>query len=152
VGDRQFDLAQSRGPNAFVADGPQLDPLANEPPAIVVRERRRLTHLAADVAGQQVGLDQHLKAVANADHRLLGVDELAQRLAQVVGDLVGEDLASGNVVAVAEPAGDGEDLVNRAASPGFRATGSGGRVRRRCRRVRRRGRFRRRSSCRRYGG
>ena len=60
---------------------------------------------------EQPGLEQHLEAVADAEDQLLGVAELAEGVAEEVRELVGEDLAGGDVVAVGEAAGDDEDLV-----------------------------------------
>ena len=59
----------------------------------------------------QAGLEQHLKAVADAEDQLLLIAEPPQGVAEEVGELVGEDLAGRHVVAVGEAAGDDEDLV-----------------------------------------
>ena len=67
------------------------------------------------------GLDQDLKAVADADDQLAGVAEFAERVGQVVLDLVAEDPAGGDVVAVAEPAGEAENLKLGQPSPAIRA-------------------------------
>jgi len=61
-------------------------------------------------AGQQAALDEHLEPVADAQDELAGGDEVVERLGEAVEHLVGEDLAGGHVVAVAEPAGDQEEL------------------------------------------
>ena len=96
-----------RQEDALVAVGPQVDPAVLERPQSFqasVASRWRLG--GVDPApGQQAALDQHLEAVADAQHQLAGGDELVQRLGQAVEHLVGEDLAGGHVVAVAEPAG-----------------------------------------------
>jgi hypothetical protein len=76
-----------------------------------VREGGRLPAPPAEGARQQLRLDQHLEPVADADHRPARLDEAAQRVRQVVRDLVGEDAPGGDVVAIAEAAGDGEQLV-----------------------------------------
>ncbi len=55
-------------------------------------------------------LDQHLEPVADAQDQLAGVLESRQALGQMVLDLVGQDASGGHVVAVAETAGDAEDL------------------------------------------
>ena len=66
---------------------------------------------AGGVAGeQQVGLDQDLEAVADAEDQLAGVAERLQCVGQMMADLVAEDAAGGDVVAVAEAAGEAEDL------------------------------------------
>src|SRR5439155_12345823 len=56
------------------------------------------------------GFDEDLKAVADANDGFAGFDEAMQRLGEVLGDLIGEDSAGGDVVAIGEPAGDGEEL------------------------------------------
>ncbi len=66
--------------------------------------------LPARGAGQQVSLHQHLKAIADADDRFAGVDKRPQRVGQVMAELIREDSAGVDVVAVAEPAGEGEHL------------------------------------------
>ncbi len=60
---------------------------------------------------EQAGLEQNLKAVADAEDEPFGIAEAAQRVAEKVGELIGQDLARRHVIAVGEAAGDGEDLV-----------------------------------------
>ena len=62
------------------------------------------------VAVEQAALDEHLKAVADAEDQLAGVAKRGERVGQVMPQLVAEDAARGQVVAVAEPAGEAEDL------------------------------------------
>ena len=66
--------------------------------------------MSASSVQQHARLDQHLKAVADAQDQLAGGLELGQRVGQVVLDLVAQDPAGRHVVAVAEPAGHAEDL------------------------------------------
>ena len=54
-----------------------------------------------------------------ADDRPAGLDEPLERIAEVVHDLVGQDPPRGDVVAVAEAAGDGQDLVTVRCRSGF---------------------------------
>ena len=72
---------------------------------------------------EQAGLEQGLEAVADAEDQPFGVAEAAQGVAEEVGELVGEDLAGGHVVAVGEAAGDDEDLVAHAAGRAARGGG-----------------------------
>ena len=62
-------------------------------------------------AGEQAGLDEDLEAVADADDEFAVVDELLERGFEMVDELVGEYFSGGDVVAVGESAGEGEDLV-----------------------------------------
>src|SRR5207248_752698 len=101
---------ESFRPDALSAGGFQRNPAVDESARVVVGERAGLAASSRDGAGQKVSLDQHLKAVADSDDRLARVDEVANRVAQVMHDLVGEDATCGDVVAVTESAGDGENL------------------------------------------
>jgi hypothetical protein len=78
-----------------------------------------LAGLAGQWAGQQIGLDQNLKAIADSNDRFARGDEIKQAIAQMLRDLVGEDSASGNVVAITKPAGDGQGLVVAQLGGGF---------------------------------
>ena len=62
-------------------------------------------------AGQHAGFEQDLEAVADAEDELVRVQEPPERVAERAGQVPGEDHAGPEVVAVAEPAGDAEDLV-----------------------------------------
>ncbi len=62
-------------------------------------------------AREESGLDEDLEAVADAEDELAVVDELSEGGFEVVNELVGEDFTGGDVVAVGEAAGKGEDLV-----------------------------------------
>ena len=61
--------------------------------------------------GEEFGFDEDLEAVAYSEDDFLAVDELVEVVGEVMDDLVGEDFTGGDVVAVTEAAGDGEDLV-----------------------------------------
>ena len=65
---------------------------------------------ASQGAREEVGLNQNLESVADADDGFTGFDESAEGVAEVVDELVGEDFAGGDVVAVAKAAGEGEDF------------------------------------------
>ena len=88
-----------------------MDPSVRETSGVISRERAGLAGFAGQGAGQQVCFDQHLKAIADADDRLAGRDEIEQTLTQMMGNLIGENSPGGDVVAVAESARDGEGLV-----------------------------------------
>ena len=87
----------------------EVDPAVDESARGVPGERGALP--CRVVAVEQAALDEHLEAVADAEDQLAGVAERGERVGQVMAELVGEDAARGHVVAVAEPAGDAEDLV-----------------------------------------
>ena len=69
-----------------------------------------LAHTAGDRAGEQIGLDQHLKPVADPDHRLARGDEVVEGVAKVMRDLIGEDLPRRNVIPITEPPRDRQKL------------------------------------------
>ena len=69
--------------------------------------------MTGEGAGEQVGFDQNLESVADSDDGFAGLDEAAYGVAEVMGDLIGQDFAGGDVVAVAESAGESEDLAIR---------------------------------------
>ncbi len=60
---------------------------------------------------EQPGLEDGLKAIADAEDQLAGVAEAAQGVAKEVGQLVGEDLAGRDVIAVSKAAGNDEHLI-----------------------------------------
>ena len=51
------------------------------------------------------------KAIADAEDQLVGVAETAQGVAEKVGQLVGEDLARRDVIAVGKTTGNDQDLI-----------------------------------------
>ena len=86
-------------------------------------ERQRGDRLVGSIGQEHAALDQNLKAVADAQDQLAGGFEGLQRIAQVMAHLVAEDAAGTDVVAVAEAAGDAENLVLGRPAAGFRAGG-----------------------------
>jgi len=66
-------------------------------------------------AGQEAALDEHLEPVADAQDQPVGGQELLDHVGQVMDQLVGEDFAGGDVVAVTETTGDRQNLVIRQA-------------------------------------
>lgn len=63
--------------------------------------------------------DEHLEAVADTHDESAAIDESREGVAQTVADLVGEDATAGDVVAVAEAAGDRDDLEPVEGCRGF---------------------------------
>ena len=61
-------------------------------------------------AGENAGLDEDLKTVADAEDEFALVDEGAEGGLEVVDELVGKDFAGGDVVAIGKAAGESEDL------------------------------------------
>jgi hypothetical protein len=60
---------------------------------------------------QQVGFQEHLKAIANAEDQLLIVAKLAERLGHMMQHGVAQYAACGNVIAIAKTAGYAENLI-----------------------------------------
>ena len=94
----------------------ETHPSIDKAPAVVVREGAGLPGLSADRAWQQLGLDQNLEPIADADDGALAGDEILERVADVIHELVGENLSGGDVVAVTEAARESEKLVLAKAS------------------------------------
>ena len=63
------------------------------------------------VRQQEARFQQNLKTVADAQHQFAGVTKVLKRLDQVVANLAGDDASGGDVVAVAEAAGQAQNLV-----------------------------------------
>lgn len=87
--------------------GPHGNPTILVSTGVVQREGAR--H-AAVAAGKQPHADEDLKAVADSQNGAAAGDELAKVVTQVVDELVAEDFSAGDVIAITEAAGDGEDL------------------------------------------
>lgn len=66
---------------------------------------------AAVVAREQAHAHENLKAVADPEDESAALDEGAEMVAEVMVELIREELAAGDVVAVTKAAGDGEELV-----------------------------------------
>src|SRR6185503_11411044 len=62
---------------------------------------------------QNAGLDENLKAVADAEDQLAGVFEFLYHGSQVMSNLVAQNATRGDVVPIAEPARQAEDLKVR---------------------------------------
>lgn len=66
---------------------------------------------AAVVARQKAHADENLEAVADPEDESAALDEGAELVAEMMIELIRKELAAGDVVAVAEAAGDGEELI-----------------------------------------
>ena len=100
-------------PFAEVGDDGRCDPAVFESAVGVVGEGGGVPVVGGELgdgAGEKAGFDEDLEAVADAEDDFAVGDELAERGAEVVDELVGEDFAGGDVVAVGEAAGEAEDL------------------------------------------
>src|SRR5262249_8799657 len=109
VGDGEVKAIDTLKEGGALAVGLEVDPAVIELAGLVVGEGGDGPILIG--RDEERGLEQNLKAVTDAEDELLVVAEATQRVAEETGQLVGEDLAGGDVVAVGEPARDGEDLV-----------------------------------------
>ena len=111
VSDGEIDgFVEVGGPDASAGLRLEAHPLGGEAVGVVVGKRAGLSRAAGDGAGEQAGFDQDLESVADTNGGFSFFDKSAQDVAEVVDELVGEDFSGGDVVAVAEPAGDGEQL------------------------------------------
>ncbi len=112
VGNGQIHRFDPLGPDAFARPGwwSKMNPAIDKSAAVVVGEGRGLTGLAGERAGQDIGLDKDLKPVADADHRFARCHEISKHVTEMIGDLIGQNSAGGDVVAVTEAAGEGEYL------------------------------------------
>ena len=66
------------------------NPAIDKSAAIIVRQRAGLPGISGDTSGQEIGLHQNLKTVANADDRFTRRDEIVKRIVQVMRNLIGE--------------------------------------------------------------
>lgn len=109
VRDGQLEAVDVVEKNALPASGAKAHPAALEPARLVPRERGALPFCI--VAVEQPALDEHLKAVADAEDQLAGVAKRGERIGEMVLELVAVNAPGRKIVAVAEPARQAEDLV-----------------------------------------
>jgi hypothetical protein len=88
-----------------------MHPAIDESAAGVVGKRAGLAFAATDGTGEQIGFHQDLKAITDADDRFSGFNEQPQRLGQMMSHLIGQNSTGGDIVAVTETAGDGQELI-----------------------------------------
>jgi hypothetical protein len=119
MGDGEVDGAQAFGPDTFAFAGKQMNPAIDKSTGVIVGQSGGLAGLAGEGAREEVGLNQNLESIADSDDWFAGFDEAANGLAEVMDDLIGEDFPGGDVVAVAEAAGESEDLAVGEDSGGF---------------------------------
>jgi len=115
VGDGEVEDGGTafREPRALFGDAAEFDPAVFEAALGVIGEGGGVPIVGGELrhgTGEEAGFDEDLEAVADAEDEVAIVDELAEGGAEVVDELVGEDFAGGDVVAVGEAAGEGEDL------------------------------------------
>ena len=87
-----------------------MHPAIDQSPSVVVGQGCRLAGSPGQRTREQIRLHEHLESVANSDDRLGRFDESPQGIAEVVDDLICQYFSSSNVVAVAESAGNRQDL------------------------------------------
>lgn len=87
---------------------------AESNPAVFVAaglvQGQRCTDTAV-VAREQAHANENLKAVTDSEDECAAIDEGAELVAEMMVELIGEELSAGDVVAVTEAAGDGEKLI-----------------------------------------
>jgi hypothetical protein len=96
-----------------------MNPAVEKSTRVVVGKGRGLAGSARQRPGQQVGFDQNLKSVADPDNRLARANKFPQSVAKVVHELISEDFASRDVVAVTEAARKGQYLAFPQNAGGF---------------------------------
>ena len=109
MGDRQFEPFHALQKHAAARHRLQMHPAVEELAGCVVGEAR--AGCPRDRIGQQQArLQEHLKAVADAEDEPATVAELCQALSEPRLQFEREDSPTGDVVAVGESARDAEDL------------------------------------------
>lgn len=114
VGDGDVDPLAGLDKDALVGGGFEPDPAVFEFPGIVIGDRGLLVGLDTvgdGQAGQDAGLDQDLEAVTDSQDQFVGFDKFADFVAEMMFQLVGQDLTGGDVVAIAESAGQCQNLI-----------------------------------------
>ena len=109
MGYGQFEPAETLEEDAVAWDRPQAHPAVHEPARAVVRQRRQ-RRAGRRVGEQQARLQEHLEAVADAEHEAAAIAKAQQGVGQPGADFEGEDAAAGDVVAVGKASRDAEDL------------------------------------------
>ena len=110
--DGEFKIRQALRPDtAGVVWHAEFHPAVDESAGVIVCQCAAL--LAQCFGGdgrEQPHLDQHLKAVADAEDKRAVVDGLAESFEQVAFHAVGEDAAGRNVIPITEPAGQRDNV------------------------------------------
>ena len=119
VSDRQLQPIDVLEPNSIPRRRGHVDPAVLDGLCSSSRERGQRALLVR--RDQQAGFEDHLEAIADAEDQLLLVAERANFVGEEGHQLVCEDLAGRDVVAVTEPAGDAENLVIVEARSAFSA-------------------------------
>jgi hypothetical protein len=59
----------------------------------------------------EASFDESLKTIAHAKNQAFAIAKFAKGVSEGVGELIGEDFASSDIIAVSEPTGDTKDLI-----------------------------------------
>ena len=108
MGDGQIHRIDSLQEDALVLIASQMYPAVFKLSRIVPGQRGGWH--SVDVVQQEARLDQDLKAIADTKNQLLRSFELVKRVLQMVADLIGQDSARSNVVAIGKTARKTENL------------------------------------------
>ena len=109
VGDGDVEAIHTSEERTFAGLNGEVDPAIFELAGGIMGERGdRPLFIGGD---DETALEQRLEAVADAEDQPFAVAELAECVAEKVGELIREDLAGGHVISISEPARNDEDLV-----------------------------------------
>ena len=109
MGHRQLEPAKSFQKHALRRTHHQLHPAVDEASRPVGRKSGQ--RAGRGLMQQQGGLQEHLKAIADAEDQAAAVAKAFQRIGEERAQLQGEDPAAGNIVAIRKPARNAEDLI-----------------------------------------
>ena len=114
MGNRQINPLVGIDKDAFIRTRLEIDPAVLKLTGIIDGDRgllERAVRIAVRQGREESGFYQDLETVADPKDELVGVDEFLDRSAEVMNQLIGEDNAGGDIVAITESAGDREDLI-----------------------------------------
>jgi len=112
VGDREINGAYSCGEyaRAFLVN-PEIDPAALKPVGIVACQGKPLVPI--NRTGQDAGFYQHLKTIANPKDKPASVNESLDILTKLKPQLICQDSACRNIIAIGKTPGYDQYLVMR---------------------------------------
>lgn len=139
VSDRQVHFINALQEDALLALDDKAGPTVGINPGLVPRQGDGSALLV--VGDKDTRLDENLEAVADTKDQLAGVTEVVDRVEKTTANLRRENASSGDIVAVAEPAGEAHNLESIDDRRIFQDTINVNPFRRRARNLKRVGRF-----------
>ena len=116
MSDGKVQRFKSACKGALVASNSQVDPAVFKPTRLIPSERCGRADLSIVVEQDAGRFDQDLKAVANSENQFSSGFKFGQLFGEVVANLVAQYASRRKIVAIAEAAGDDEDLKLAKAS------------------------------------